>query len=65
MNAAATPIATQSAGDVLPGDCCRINGCWQTVYGVVPFDDDTVTLLTESGDHNLARTAQVETAEGY
>lgn len=55
---------TQRAGDVLPGDCCRINGCWETVYMVGGgVAGEQVQIHTEAGRHDFEPGAMVETAE--
>lgn len=64
-------IIQRPAGDIMPGDCVRISGCWETVFSAEDteyenslFLGETVRVLsTESGDHRMAATAMVETVE--
>lgn len=56
-------IVQRFAGDVMPGDCCRIDGCWETVYmaGHVGISGGEVALFTEGGQHIFNSNALVTT----
>lgn len=60
-------IIQRSAEDIMPGDCVRLNGCWETVFVArliqAGSEGDVIELRTQGSDCRLAATALVETVE--